>query len=417
MKKIIYILFTFHILLLTLNAQWVQQNSGVSTSLYMIQFVNRYTGWATGSNSTIIKTTNGGENWFQQPCNLSASKNLNGLCMLDVNNGYIVGAHETILKTVNGGLNWIIIRDGPVAQGNTYNAVWFINSSTGLTCGFVGVVLRTTNGGLNWDSLNVGSNAILNDIQFFNSQTGWVCGDVGYLRKTTNGGNTWFYQAFLTTSNFGYNQMHFINVNTGWLVSEQQNEVFRTTNSGAKWDTIAVLTGGSLLYSYCIHFSSVMTGWIGGTFNRMFHSTNGGINWYQQTLAGNGYVGDINFFNDTIGWATGGGGRILFTTNGGGFVGIITLGGKLPEKFYLHPNYPNPFNPVTKIKFELPESEFVSLKVFDIVGREIATLIDESLKAGVFEVEFNGSNLSSGIYICRILAEDYLQYRKMILLK
>jgi len=90
---------------------------------------------------------------------------------------------------------------------------------------------------------------------------------------------------------------------------------------------------------------------------------------------------------------------------------------ELPNKYNLSQNYPNPFNPVTKIKYTIPKAEFVSIKVFDILGGEIATLVSEEKQTGNFEVEFNGSNLASGIYVYRMQAGNFTDAKKFVLIK
>ncbi len=89
----------------------------------------------------------------------------------------------------------------------------------------------------------------------------------------------------------------------------------------------------------------------------------------------------------------------------------------LPSNFNLYQNYPNPFNPITKIEYDISQPEHVSLKIFDMLGREIATIVNEDKPAGSYKVEFNGSNLSSGIYFYKIYTGNYSSVRKMILLK
>jgi hypothetical protein len=88
-----------------------------------------------------------------------------------------------------------------------------------------------------------------------------------------------------------------------------------------------------------------------------------------------------------------------------------------PRTFGLDQNYPNPFNPVSTIGFSIPESRFVTLKVYDILGREVAVLMNEKKPPGRYEVEFDGSGLSSGIYFYRLTAGQYVETRKMILMK
>ncbi|MDF1611795.1 T9SS type A sorting domain-containing protein [Stygiobacter electus] len=90
---------------------------------------------------------------------------------------------------------------------------------------------------------------------------------------------------------------------------------------------------------------------------------------------------------------------------------------EFPTNYNLFQNYPNPFNPTTKIKYSIPNSEKVLLKVYDVLGREVETLLNEYENAGTYEIEFNGSNLTSGIYFYKITSGNYSETRKMILLR
>jgi flagellar hook assembly protein FlgD len=85
--------------------------------------------------------------------------------------------------------------------------------------------------------------------------------------------------------------------------------------------------------------------------------------------------------------------------------------------FKLEQNYPNPFNPKTTIKYEIPKSGFVTLQVYDVLGRLVKTLINEKQNAGTYEVEFDGTNLASGVYFYKLTADDFKAVKKMILLK
>ena len=87
------------------------------------------------------------------------------------------------------------------------------------------------------------------------------------------------------------------------------------------------------------------------------------------------------------------------------------------ENITLHQNFPNPFNPTTKIQYSIPQSSNVVIKVFNILGREIETLVNEEKPVGTYEVNWNASNLTSGVYFYRLQAGDFAQTRKMILLK
>ncbi|MBT8383428.1 MAG: T9SS type A sorting domain-containing protein, partial [Ignavibacteria bacterium] len=85
--------------------------------------------------------------------------------------------------------------------------------------------------------------------------------------------------------------------------------------------------------------------------------------------------------------------------------------------YELFHNYPNPFNPTTKIEFQIEDLGFVDLKVYDVLGNEVATLVNEEKSAGIYEVEFNGSELTSGIYFYQLKAGNFVETKKMIVLK
>ena len=89
----------------------------------------------------------------------------------------------------------------------------------------------------------------------------------------------------------------------------------------------------------------------------------------------------------------------------------------IPERFILSQNYPNPFNPSTTINFSIPNSEFITLKVYDVLGKEVATLVNEEKATGSYEVNFNAAGISSGIYFYKLQAGSIIETKKMILLR
>jgi hypothetical protein len=96
---------------------------------------------------------------------------------------------------------------------------------------------------------------------------------------------------------------------------------------------------------------------------------------------------------------------------------VPLLPGEVPAGFSLEQNFPNPFNPGTTIRFSLPRKTRTSLKVFDLLGREVALLVDQEMAAGTYEVPFDGKRLSSGVYYYRLQTGEYLQSRKFLLLR
>ncbi len=110
------------------------------------------------------------------------------------------------------------------------------------------------------------------------------------------------------------------------------------------------------------------------------------------------------------GWVT-----LYFTA--GQFVGIEPGSNKTPDKFALYQNYPNPFNPVTTVKFDLPKEGNVKLVVYDLNGKEVVTLVNDVLKAGVYNISFDGANLSTGVYMYSLKTGDFMDTKKMTLIK
>jgi hypothetical protein len=109
----------------------------------------------------------------------------------------------------------------------------------------------------------------------------------------------------------------------------------------------------------------------------------------------------------------------------GNLTGIQNINAEIPSAYSLGQNYPNPFNPVTKIKFDLANTplnplsrgETVTLKVFDITGKKVATLVNEQLKPGSYEVTFDGSNLGSGVYYYKLTSGSFIETKKMLLVR
>ncbi|HWA07516.1 MAG TPA: T9SS type A sorting domain-containing protein [Ignavibacteria bacterium] len=120
----------------------------------------------------------------------------------------------------------------------------------------------------------------------------------------------------------------------------------------------------------------------------------------RQVVIGTVNLDTVNFYLDTL-----------------NVIGIVNINSGIPENFSLGQNYPNPFNPQTKIKFSMKKSAAAELKVFDLLGREVKTLVNGNLKAGVYEVSYNASGLPSGVYFYRLRTSEFTETKKMVLIK
>ena len=188
--------------------------------------------------------------------------------------------------------------------------------------------------------------------------------------------------------------------------------ILRTTNRGINW--ISQTSGTSnTLNSVC--FTDVNNGMTVGITGTILRTTNGGTTWISQTSGTSNYLNSVSIIDAYNGTAVGMTGTILRTTNGGVFVNQISS--EIPERFSLYQNYPNPFNPSTKINYDIPKASYVKLIVYDVLGKKIATLVNEKLSSGSYEVDWNGSGYPSGVYFYKLTTGDYVETKKMILLK
>jgi len=414
MKKIILIfVIIFHSLLFASNcfSQWIQQSSGTTNALYSVKFLNRNSGWIVGDYGTILKTTNGGNNWQSVPCPVG-NKPLSMIHLVDSNVIYIVGWFETVLKSTNGGENWIIIRNGPWAQSDCYDAVFFINENTGWMCGSSPKVMKTTNGGVTLDSIYLFS-AYMTDIYFKDANTGVMCCE-GAVFKSTNGGINWLHVNIPLNGIYStFRRISFVNNQTGWLAGND-GRIFKSTDFGSNWDSISFLI--SAYQDFAIEFINEHTGYITRYFNTFYKTTDGGYNWNTYLTGCIGGVSDLLFVDSLYGWGVATMGNVIHTTNGG----LTFINKELvlnPQKFILNQNYPNPFNSSTIIEFEIKKSGDISIEIFDITGKKIDEIINGYYTNGKYSIKYNAENLNSGIYFYRLKTETMNLTKKFILIK
>lgn len=395
---------------------WYQLSSGTSNNLRSIIFTEVNTGYAVGFNGTILKTTDGGLNWTSQT--VGTVENLYSVHFIE-QTGYVVGGTNTsvIFKTTNGGVNWI---NQSISGNYQLGSVFMTDSVTAHISGYRRI-LRTTNGGNSWDvqfmDTVIGYPASFSSIFFVDGNTGFITGTNlmhygGVFSKTTNGGIDW--------SGPGYTgaplrSIYFMNSETGYGVITNEYRTIKTTNSGSNWISYSFGINNA---PFSIWFTNLTTGYIAGSISnvgKIFKTSNSGINWNLQITPITDVLYSITFIDVNTGYAAGNSGTIFKTTNGG--VGIITLSHEIPSEYKLKQNYPNPFNPITKIKFQISKFSNVNLTVFDIRGREIITLVNETLKPGTYETEFNAENYPSGIYFYKLQSQTHKETLKMCLIK
>jgi len=414
--------------------------------------------FASGQQGTIMRTTNTGAAWdYVESSNRFHALDINGSIPTFI---VAVGWRGAIIKSGNSGANWTFMK---AAQGFELYDVKVFDASNFYICGAGGTFGITTNGGTTFTYRNTPvTTAINRTMYWFNQNEGYCAGDNGELYYTTNAGTSWTSQLSWGASNNDIEDITFIDNNTGY-VSGQLGRVVKTTNRSI-WDSTGI-THPTTAYVYEMKWLNATTGFAGSTNGCIYSTSNGGANWAlsTDTTGLNGvtiYSFDYQFGR---GIATGTKGKIfryqsslpnlwilsqsnvtgpngttldlwgcrMPTVNSAyvcGYqgallnVGIsppvrITSGSEVVTNFSLEQNYPNPFNPNTTIKFSIPKNEFVKISVFDISGREVKVLVNESLSPGAYETDFAAENLSSGTYFYKIEAGEFVSTKKMILVK
>lgn len=264
----------------------------------------------------------------------------------------------------------------------------------------------------------------------YNARIGFISSTAG-LYKTTTSGTNWFFES----NDFSFSDMFFVDSLTGWKAS---GFIKKTTNGGANWINQAIPTGGNILGWGAMEFmnkrndtiwavgESLITGGSPNTRGILFRTINGGDNWLFQLPDTSIHITRYfngQFVSNKIGWAYQING--IHTTTGGNdtfYTYIKKVSSNVPKEFQLFPNFPNPFNPITHIKYQVMKSSYVNLIVYDITGRVVVSLVNQKQSAvsgtGIYEVTFDGTNYSSGIYFYSLIVDDKLiDTKKMILLK
>ncbi len=399
---------------------WVNQMSGTTTSLRSVKAVNEMVVWAAGTAATVRKTTDGGATWTDGNPNPGV---INGLIYnidaIDANTAWCTTtptspASTYIYKTTNGGTNWTQVFEQP---GGFINAIEFINATTGFAEGDPvsarWSLWKSTDGGSTWDSsglylAQVGTEAGWVNSMLVRGNNIWFGTNNTKSYNSTNFGSSWTSGA--TT---GLPNSYSIHFNSNSLGLAGGTAIVKSTDGGATYASVGTAPGTGNINA--IEGRDDDFWYIRGT--GIFRSTNAGSNWTQvHTVTGTG--NDMDFpatAGCLVGWSVSSTGLISKMT--GSPVGISTNLQLIPEKYELAQNYPNPFNPVTTINYAVPAGGIVELIVFDVLGKEVATLVKEFKQAGSYSVSFDASDLTSGVYFYKMFAGNSTQIKKMILVK
>lgn len=434
MKFLLLVLILFPVF--NLSAQKITSiHSNVDHKLLDLCFIDSLTGWIVGDNSTLLKTSDGGNTWINQEPPI-LGKSLRHVEFLDKNNGYIL-TYDQLLKTIDGGENWEILADD---LDMFLENICFINENEGwisttyvledeYTFSLRSSIHSTIDGGYSWklifenDYDSTHYPYIIEKIIFKDSDVGVAVGNVSdpfepnTILRTIDGGNNWTERRKFS---FAGRDIKIANEDTLWMSGKYFSY---STDFGETWSNV-LLENKSINGDFAlIAPKHGRKGWI------TYDTENGK---YLTTYSDDsfsvwdGYVNildfvpsKIDFLNNAL-WIIGTKGEILrnFET----VTKVLPLSNEITNSFELLQNYPNPFNPNTVIRYNIPKSEnyqsvSVRIIVYDLLGKLIETLVNKKHSPGNYEINFDASELSSGIYIYKIIAEDFIDSKKMILLR
>jgi len=261
----------------------------------------------------------------------------------------------------------------------------FVVSGTNLFAGTDGGgVFLSTNNGTSWTVVNNGLTSTYVS-SFAVSGTNLFAGTYGGgVSLSTNNGTSW------TAVNNGLTSTSVWSLvvsGTNLFAGTSGGGVFLSTNNGTNWTAVNTGMTNTDVWSLAVSGTNLFAGTYEGG---VFLSTNNGTSW---TAVNNGL------------------------TNTSVPISVQSLSTEVPEQFSLSQNYPNPFNPVTNLEFGISDLGFVTLKIYDVLGKEDATLVNEKLSPGNYKVVFDGSGLPSGVYFYRLTAGEFTDVKRMMLVE
>jgi len=425
-------------------------------------FKSSSTGWVVGTSGFILKTNNSGESWNHLDNRLDIFyAALDDVVFTDENEGWIVGWQlrsdtepdsSIVLHTIDSGITWerqsapynsAIRRIWAIdnqrlwaigaqllffttdagqnwhradfeAEEGIFREIFFMDELSGFLLSSR-TIYKTSDGGSNWSKLANGFRVqFLRRLSFADKSNGWVLGKRAGGQfptyRTTDGGQNW------NRSTHDFTAITFIDSLMGFAI--ENGAVYRSLDGGNNWKQISENPASFATWNANMAFADTTHGWIWNSFG-VYHTIDGGRTW--QTEDGiarieNVFPGGLFMLNKEVGWAVGSDGWI-FKYESDNITSVISPTTEVPSDFKLFRNYPNPFNPTTTIRYFLPSQEEIEISVFNILGKKVEVLFSGLQNTGMHQIEFEGTELSSGIYFYQLRTKSFVKTKKCLLVK
>jgi photosystem II stability/assembly factor-like uncharacterized protein len=402
LKSHLLVIF-FTILIFPIQAQqqieWRQTNGLDSTIVYALIGNNKY--FYAGTNIGISISTDNGNNW-ETLINNSSSANTKALA-INKNGDLFAGTWNGILRSTDNGFSWNSINEGLTDKFITSLA---INADENIYAGSQYFLFESVDNGGHWNKINLGESLFITSVLITSKGIILVGGHAG-LFKSTDNGKLWNNNNPGLTNEYIYSLAE---TPSGDILAGTRfyGGVFRSTDDGKNWSNL----NEDLKKFYQI--SSIYSNSVGDLFIitelGTFRSINNGITWIRF---------DIKLENTVYAQclvSTEEGNLLVGTYNSGVIKSKQTVTTTLSND-YKFQNFPNPFNNTTTIQYEIPANTKVSIKIYDILGKEVRTVYEGEKTPGRYFTIIDGTNLASGVYLVRLVTNDYTKTIKTVLLK
>lgn len=410
---------------------WTSLSRPTNKNLNRACFLDSATGWVVGERGTILRTSNGAQNWTS--VSLPTGADMADIEMAGYSRGWVLANEfspdsatfgSRIFRTSNGGNQWTLL--GHYDQ--FLLCIDFIDSLNGFAGTIDGKILRTLDGGDTWEATEIDSSAFapwpVRHIEFFSATHGFGMGGqrdlAGTIWVTTDGGLNWKPKAVTSEPVYAIHYFDSLRIMCAGGDPDFGAGMATTTDGGVIWNYSYLGIWGEVRG---LGFRTAWEGWsplgFAGTY---MHTTDGGTTWTWTTAPNSTAVFDIAFPDSLTGYMVGERGIIMKYRHP--IVAVDDHVARKPSDVVLGQNFPNPFNPTTHVRYELPGLYEVIISIHDALGREVRKFRQGVQPAGEYAVTLDASGMASGVYFCRLLARPtsgrqavVSQTRKMILLR
>jgi hypothetical protein len=410
MKKLFVIIFL--LFSISSSGQWVQMSNGMGTNKIVKAISSSGTSIFAGTFGGVYLSTNSGASWTSK---LLSNVEFTSLLIKD-NNIFTGTWGSGVWLSTNNGTTWM---PSVVGLASLIVSALTYNSNTLFAGTFAGVCISTNNGN-SWSQTSLNNKDIRSFAVNNNNIFAGTWGNGVWL--STNNGVNW-----AQTGLADKNVLSLAVSGNNLFAGTEGSGVYRSTNFGLTWmhTTFNYSEAYSLLTNNVNLFSGGAT--YPSSYSGIRFSTDSGLSWINKNQ---GFTIIPTVYSFCIAGSymyAGTQGQSVWRRSLSEIIGILYISAEIPTEYSLSQNYPNPFNLATKIRFEIPSREgwtrnadgvgLVSLKVFDVAGREIQTLVNEELQPGSYEVTFDGTALNSGVYFYQLVAGSYRETKRMALIK